>query len=335
MAQGEIPPQGAHVSDRWAVWRAAISLTEYDARWERLASAGRATHGEADFIESLLPRSVLDAGCGMGRVSIELHQRGIDVMGIDLDDDLLEFARLRGPDLRWQHANLATVQLDRRFDLVAMPGNVMIFCRPEDRLAIVHTAAQHLHPGGKVVAGFSLESGTDSLTLAEYDALCDACELELVERWATWERAPFEGGDYAVSVHQRSDRFNVHDLLFEARGLVQRVTVHELAASLDSAAPPMLVDVRSAADRHREGKIAGSIHIARTELEWRLDPANGYRHPAAPGFDQSIVVACNDGYSSSLAAANLVRLGFLRVGDVIGGVRAWRAAGLPVEATDR
>jgi 2-polyprenyl-3-methyl-5-hydroxy-6-metoxy-1,4-benzoquinol methylase len=191
------------VSPRWSLWRANTDLDEYYTRWRRLEATGQSAHGEADFIESLHPRSVLDAGCGMGRVAIELANRGIDVVGVDLDDDLLEFARRSQPSIGWVHADLATLRLDRRFDVVAMPGNVMVFCRPEDRLAIVRMAAAHLDPGGYVVAGFDVERHDEALSVDGYDGLCATCDLELVQRCSTWQGDPYEGEGYAVSVHRR------------------------------------------------------------------------------------------------------------------------------------
>ena len=86
--------------------------------------------------------------------------------------------------------------------------------------------------------------------------------------------------------------------------------------------------------RARFGVIAGSIHVPRTVVEWHLDPANGYRHPAVTSFDQSLVLVCNGGYSSSLAAASLLDLGFTDVGDLVGGIRAWVGAGLDVVEPD-
>lgn len=193
---------GEPVSHRWSQWRAVTDLEEYFARWNRLEATGQSAHGEADFIESLRPTSVLDAGCGMGRVAIELARRGIDVVGVDLDDDLLVFARRSQPSIPWVHADLATMHLDRRFDMVAMPGNVMNFCRPGDRRAIIHNAAAHLETGGLLVTGFQVERHDDALTLADYDELCTGCELELIGRSATWHGDPYQGGDYAVSVHR-------------------------------------------------------------------------------------------------------------------------------------
>lgn len=192
------------VSERWTQWRERVDLEEYHVRWERLAAAGRATHGEADFIAQYRPSSVLDAGCGMGRVAIELASRGYDVEGCDLDNDLLEYARRSAPAIVWHHADLATMQLPRSYSMVAMPGNVMIFCRADARARVVQRVAAHVEPGGLFVAGFSIEQRHDALTLAEYDELCAAAGLDLVERFATWEREPYTGGDYAVSVHRIS-----------------------------------------------------------------------------------------------------------------------------------
>ena len=195
-------PASDPVSPRWTHWRESIDLDEYHRRWERLEASGTATHGEADLIEGYRPASVLDAGCGMGRVAIELQHRGIEVEGSDLDADLLAYARADAPQIAWHHADLTDMRLGRTFELIAMPGNVMIFCRDDHRGAIVSNLAGHLQPGGLLIAGFSLDAGTDALTLPEYDGYCTAAGLELAERFATWGRAPFEGGNYAVSVHR-------------------------------------------------------------------------------------------------------------------------------------
>lgn len=198
---------GEHVSDRWARWRASVDLGEYHGRWAALEAAGQAAHGEADLIEHLavgLGRRVrvLDAGCGMGRVAIELAARGLEVEGVDLDADLLEYARRDAPHVEWHHGDLATLDLPSTFGIVAMPGNVMLFCKVADRCAIVAALAAHLEPGGLLVAGFGLDPHADALTLDEYDQCCTAAGLALRDRWATWDREPYRGGDYAVSVHQ-------------------------------------------------------------------------------------------------------------------------------------
>ncbi len=175
----------------------------YDQRWEELAASGKNVHGEADFVERLGPRSVLDAGCGTGRVAIELARRGLDVTGVDVDAAMLDVARSKAADLRWVLADLAEVDLGRTFDVVVMAGNVMIFLAPGTEARVVANLARHLEPGGALVAGFSLEPGR--LSLADYDAFAEAAGLVLAERWATWDRQPFAGGDYAVSAHRRPD----------------------------------------------------------------------------------------------------------------------------------
>lgn len=192
---------GRHVSDRWAAWRRDVDLDEYHGRWRRLEASGVSSHGEADLIESLRPASVLDAGCGMGRVAIELARRGLHVEGIDLDADLLAYAQADAPHVRWHVGDLASCDLARTFDVVAMPGNVMLFCRVDQRADVVANMARHLAPGGSLVAGFSLERRRDAVTLDEYDALCAASGLVVRDRFATWDGDAYSGGDYAVSVH--------------------------------------------------------------------------------------------------------------------------------------
>jgi SAM-dependent methyltransferase len=191
---------GEHVSARWARWRAMIDLDDYDARWERMLAAGEAAHGEADLAEWLGRTPLLDAGCGTGRVAIELVRRGHDVVGADLDPDMIAVARRKAPHLTWVVADLAALDLGRRFGVVMMAGNVLLFSRPQDRAAIVANLARHVAADGFLVAGFSLEPG--GYRLEEYDAACRAAGLVLHERWATWERAPYADGDYAVSVHR-------------------------------------------------------------------------------------------------------------------------------------
>lgn len=93
----------------------------------------------------------------------------------------------------------------------------------------------------------------------------------------------------------------------------------------------MLVDVRLAEQRDLDGVIPGALAISLNHLEWRLDPASAYRIDAARDHDVEVIVVCDEGYCSSLAAARLQDLGLHRATDMIGGFQAWRAAGLPIE----
>ena len=96
----------------------------------------------------------------------------------------------------------------------------------------------------------------------------------------------------------------------------------------------VILDARQDTDRWANGAIAGSIHTPRTVLEWVVDPVSGFRNPLIEGFGQVLIVMCNEGYSSSLAAYNLQRLGFQGATDMIGGFAAWEAAGLPVQPAE-
>lgn len=186
------------MSPRWEPFR---DPQGYDRTWDDLAAKGENIHGEADFVESLGVRSVLDAGCGTGRVAIELARRGLDVVGVDLDPGMLAGARRKAPHLEWVEADLATVRLDSRFEVIMLAGNVMIFLAAGTEGAVVANLAEHLRPGGLLVSGFQL-AAPGRLTLAEYDAMAAAAGLDLAGRWATWDKQMYQGGDYAVSLHR-------------------------------------------------------------------------------------------------------------------------------------
>lgn len=119
----------------------------------------------------------------------------------------------------------------------------------------------------------------------------------------------------------------IDEVLAQARAALDRVTPQR--ADELRRAGALLVDIRPHANRLAEGEIPDSVPIERIVLEWRLDPAGEHR---LPGFtaDTPVVVLCNEGYASSLAARDVRQLGVRSVTDLIGGFRAWRAAGLPV-----
>ncbi|MDA3629339.1 class I SAM-dependent methyltransferase [Saccharopolyspora sp. WRP15-2] len=173
---------------------------DYQRRFDALAASGADVHGEADFVRSFAPSNVLDAGCGTGRVAIELARHGIEVVGTDLDSSMLTTARQRAPQISWIEADLVELDLGRTFDVVVMAGNVPLFTRPGTQAALVASVARHVRPGGVLVAGFSLDRGYGT---TDYDAHAAAAGLVLADRFATWDRAPFTDGDYAVSVHTR------------------------------------------------------------------------------------------------------------------------------------
>ncbi|MFH8370491.1 class I SAM-dependent DNA methyltransferase [Streptomyces sp. NPDC018031] len=173
---------------------------EYQARFDRIAATGEDVHGEAALVRSFGPATVLDAGCGTGRVAIELARHGIAVVGVDADESMLATARRRAPDIRWYHRDLVGLDLGESFDVVVMAGNVPLFTPPGTEAGLVAGAAGHVRPAGHLVAGFSLDR---DYPLDDYDAHCRAAGLTLEARYATWSREPYTGGQYAVSVHRR------------------------------------------------------------------------------------------------------------------------------------
>ena len=174
----------------------------YKRRFDELAAAGTDVHGEARFVAGFAPRSVLDAGCGTGRVAIELVRYGIEVVGADRDASMLASARSDGPSVTWIESDVAALHLGRTFDVVVMAGNVPLFTPPGTQAALVAGCARHVSPGGWLIAGFQLDRGYD---LDDYDGDCAASGLQPVERWATWDRQEWSGtGTYAVSVHGRT-----------------------------------------------------------------------------------------------------------------------------------
>lgn len=174
----------------------------YQRRFDELAASGVHVHGEADFVEGLGPVSVLDAGCGTGRVAAELARRGCHVVGIDRDGSMIATARALAPAVEFQVVDVVDARLGRLFDVVVMAGNVPLFTPAGTQGGLVAGCASHLAPLGRLVAGFQLDRG---YTLQEYDADCAAAGLELDRRCSTWDGDPFDpAGGYAVSVHRLS-----------------------------------------------------------------------------------------------------------------------------------
>ena len=125
----------------------------------------------------------------------------------------------------------------------------------------------------------------------------------------------------------KTTRRTLDQLLDEARARVNRYEPRTALGAVERGA--LIIDIRSVVDRQRDGIVPGSLHIPRTVLEWRLDPDSAWRNPHLGDTDRGIIVLCDHGYSSVLAAAALARLGYASVADVVGGFDAWREAGLP------
>ncbi|MFJ8655648.1 class I SAM-dependent methyltransferase [Streptomyces rochei] len=198
--------------NRWEQLTGGTSGEQYAARFAELADRGQDVHGEARLCAALVPPGsrVLDAGCGTGRVLVELARLGYDGVGVDRDASMLAVARRSAPRLTWVQADLADLDPSTAgagFDLVVAAGNVFPLLAPGTEGAVAAALAGVLRPGGLLVAGFGLDREhlpvPPGLTLAEYDGHCAAAGLTLTDRFATWDADPYVGGGYAVSVHRR------------------------------------------------------------------------------------------------------------------------------------
>jgi SAM-dependent methyltransferase len=131
-----------------AEWPGEFHRGGYQAQFDRLAASGQDLHGEATFVRAYSPTSVLAAGCGTGRVAIELARHGIEVVGTDIDDSMLATAQRLAPDIEWVRSDLCELKLGRTFDLVVMAGNVPLFTPPGTEAALVAGVARHVAAGG-------------------------------------------------------------------------------------------------------------------------------------------------------------------------------------------
>ena len=137
----------------------AFDAKRYQARFDALASSGVDVHGEATLVRSFEPRSVLDAGCGTGRVAIELDRHGVEVVGVDVDESMIAEARRLAPDIEFLMADLAGLDLGRTFDVVVLAGNVPLFCPEPSRDDLIGSCAAHVRAGGVLIIGFQLGRG--------------------------------------------------------------------------------------------------------------------------------------------------------------------------------
>jgi SAM-dependent methyltransferase len=180
----------------------------YVERMRDMASQGEDLAGEARLIDAMVkPRSrILDAGCGPGRVGAALFARGHDVVGVDIDPELIAAAREDHPGPVWIVSDLATLDLaamgePEPFDAVVVAGNVLAFVAPETETQVLERLAAHLVPDGFVVAGFH----TDLYDVTRFDQHLADAGFELEHRFATWDLRPWHAdADFAVSVLRRS-----------------------------------------------------------------------------------------------------------------------------------
>lgn len=172
----------------------------YARRWDAMIERGDDIDGEARLIDALVPRRsrILDAGCGQGRLAGYLAGRGHEAVGVDIDPVLIDHARARYPEARFEVGDLCVDTLPGGFDLVASAGNVMGFLDPARRREALDNIASALKPGGRFVAGFGAGRGWG---FDDFMATAAAVGLEPESVFSSWDLRPFEeDSDFLVAI---------------------------------------------------------------------------------------------------------------------------------------
>ena len=191
------------------LWSAAVRRNPdhargYAERWRRIEASGKDIHGEARLLDAMAPRGarILDAGCGTGRLGGYLARAGHDVVGVDLDPQLIDVAREDHPQARWGVGNLAALDLRGPdgarllFDPQVCAGNVLTFLAGQERRPALARLAEHLAPEGRLVVGFGMDRG---YALEDFTADAAASGLQLQQRFSSWELHP-AGDGFLVGV---------------------------------------------------------------------------------------------------------------------------------------
>lgn len=187
------------VGERW---------TFYTDRFDQMFAEGTDIEGEARFIDAMLQRgsAVLDAGCGTGRIANALHRMGHRAVGVDKDAGLVAIAAERYPEARYLACDLFLLSPERlaiagapiEFDVIALPGNVMVYMAPGSQRQVLAGLAKLLKPGGRLVAGFATDR---EYTTAHLRADAAAIGLTVELQFSTWQMGPLDdGSDWAVIV---------------------------------------------------------------------------------------------------------------------------------------
>lgn len=190
------------MSTRWQAENSADDSKRYIERFDLLAQLGVDLHGEARMVDALVSPSstILDAGCGTGRLGAELARRGHRVTAVDLDPVLAEAARAHS-ELDVHVADLTTINLGRTFDAAVAAGNVLVYMNPGTERAALERIWAHLTDGGVFVTGFATDR---DYTVDALDADLAAVGFTVEHRFATWDLRPWRAGaDWAVTVARK------------------------------------------------------------------------------------------------------------------------------------
>jgi rhodanese-related sulfurtransferase/SAM-dependent methyltransferase len=289
--------------------------------------------------------AIIDVGGGASRLAAKLLSRGFsDVTVADLASTALATARaeLQGDadSINWVECDVRNHDFGQLYDLWHDRAVFHFMVADDDRRAYLANLRRSLLQGGFVIlATFGPDGPTScsGLPVQRYgkERMANVLgeEFELVEEELNFHPTP-SGGEqqfqYALFRRHTSpaDPSSIEELLAQARTHLDRVSPDEAMSAIRRGAT--LVDIRSESQRTSDGVIPGSYFVPRNVLEWRLDPSSPYASPELSVRGLAVILICDEGYQSSLAAATLRNFG-VDATDVIGGFQAWRGAGLPVD----
>lgn len=281
--------------------------------------------------------SVVDVGGGAGTLVDSLVGAGwSDVTVLDVSRVALDAARERisAVGVQWLLVDLLDWEPARRYRVWHDRAVFHFLVDEDDRARYRQVLAEALEPGGVVLVGtFATDGPTQcsGLAVQRYDATSLAGALgaafdgscETIAERSEAHRTP--GGvvqPFTWVALRAPGRSAVDRLLAQARHGLDRVVPADLAAEMSAGA--LVVDIRPAEQRARDGELPGALVIDRNVLEWRLDPTCPYHVPEVEDAGRRVILVCNEGYGSSLAAATLRELGLRSATDLIGGFQAWR-----------
>ncbi|MDS2173815.1 class I SAM-dependent methyltransferase [Nesterenkonia sp. CL21] len=193
---------------RWVTETGDDHSQWYIDRFRRMADEGKDLVGEARLVDAMVPRQarILDAGCGTGRLSGELHARGHTVVGVDADGELVAAARQDHPGPRYAVADLSELTLEmlgeaEPFDAALLAGNVMVFVAPGTEVQVLRRVRDCVTEEGFLILGFHVDR---HLSLQDFDRHAADAGLWVEHRFATWDlRAWHDDADFSVTVMRR------------------------------------------------------------------------------------------------------------------------------------
>ncbi len=283
--------------------------------------------------------AIIDVGGGASRLAGRLLLRGYrDLTVADISAVALERARLEigsgAGAVTWVETDVRDHDFGREFDLWHDRAVFHFMVEDTDRACYLETLSRSLRSGGRfVLATFGPDGPTrcSGLPVRRYGA--DELATVLGPGWTlesshlqVHETPAGNEQQFQYSVFRRHE--TVTAVLEAARSGLERLLPAEAQARMRNGAA--LIDIRGTDQRESDGAIPGAIKLSRNVLEWRCDPSSSHRDPAVARRDRQLVLICDEGYQSSLAAATLRSFG-LDATDVIGGFQAWRESGMPIE----